>query len=243
MWSQEMGKPTSNTIFYDGEDVILLILLANSPQLTYSILYFLCNGLLTNMHLAVEFNDFATSRKHLRVSWPKGQQRSEYYISLPYRYGFPLITVSIIMHWLLSQSLFVVKIRALDVHENETDEYTTACSYSSKAILWTILIGSLAMGVLIGLGFRRLRSDMPLASSCSAAISAACHPPPEDTEASLKPVKWGEIIKRPRISSRSEESSEHISEHDEEEGTETGYSHCSFTSAEVMRPSPNVLYC
>ncbi|PKY00531.1 hypothetical protein P168DRAFT_224540, partial [Aspergillus campestris IBT 28561] len=244
MWAQEMGKPTGDTVFYDGGNVILLILLANSPQLTYSFLYFLCNGLLTNMRLAVEFNDFATNRKPLRVSWPKGQQRSAYYISLPYRYGFPLIAVSTIMHWLLSQSLFVVKIRALDVYDNELEEEsTTACSWSSKAILWTIVVGSLAMGVLIGLGFRRLPSDMPLASSCSAAISASCHPPPEDTEVSLKPVKWGEIINRPRTSTGIEEASEHISENDHAEDTQIEYAHCSLTSEPVMRASPNVLYC
>lgn len=239
-----MGKPTGDTIIYNGENVILLILLANSPQLVYSILYILCNGLLTNMRLAVEFNEFATNRKPLRVSWPKGQQRSAYYISLPYRYGFPLIAVSIIMHWLLSQSLFVVKIRAQDVHGDEIKaESTTACSWSSRAILLAILTGSLAMAVLIGLGFRRLPSDMPLASSCSAAISACCHPPPKDTGASLKPVKWGEVIDRPRISSRIEESSEHTSEDDHVEGTQVGYAHCSFTSDQVMRASPDVLYC
>ena len=243
MWAQEMGKPTGDTIFYDGKNVILLILLANSPQLIYSILYFLCNGLLTNMHIAAEFNDFATNRKPLRVSWPKGQQRSTYYLSLPYRYGFPLIAVSIIMHWLLSQSLFVVKIRALDGQENELEESTTACSWSSKAILWSILIGSLSTAVLIGLGFRRLSSDMPLASSCSAALSASCHPPPEEEEVSLKPVKWGEIINRSRISSRIEDGSEHISENDPAEGTQIEYAHCSFTSEQVMRASPNVLYC
>jgi hypothetical protein len=34
---------------------------------------------------------------------------------------------------------------------------------------------------------------MPLASTCSAAISALCHAPEEDAEASLFPVMWGEV--------------------------------------------------
>lgn len=34
---------------------------------------------------------------------------------------------------------------------------------------------------------------MPLAASCSVAISAACHPPDEDRFAHLMPVQWGII--------------------------------------------------
>jgi hypothetical protein len=34
---------------------------------------------------------------------------------------------------------------------------------------------------------------MPLASTCSAAISAACHRPALDTDAYLLPVQWGVI--------------------------------------------------
>ena len=34
---------------------------------------------------------------------------------------------------------------------------------------------------------------MPLVSTCSAAISAACHRPPADDEAHLFPVQWGVV--------------------------------------------------
>lgn len=34
---------------------------------------------------------------------------------------------------------------------------------------------------------------MPLASTCSAAISAACHRPEADKEAHLLPVQWGVV--------------------------------------------------
>lgn len=36
-------------------------------------------------------------------------------------------------------------------------------------------------------------SAMPLASTCSAAISAACHRPEADKEAHLLPVQWGVV--------------------------------------------------
>ncbi|KAE8316194.1 hypothetical protein BDV41DRAFT_574208 [Aspergillus transmontanensis] len=239
-----MGKPTGPTIMVPGRKFIALVLLVNSPPLVYSMLYFLSNGLLTNMLLAAEYNGYATQRKPLRVSWPKGQQRRTYYISLPYRYGFPLIIVSIVLHWLLSQSLFLVKINTLDVHGNRTWYGSkTACSFSLKAIFLTILVGTLAMTILIGLGFRRLRSAMPVASSCSAAISAACHPPPGDTDASLKPVKWGEIIKMQAQSKGTDDRLSDDLSDDERLSADADYPHCSFTSREVMKPGRDIRYC
>lgn len=60
---------------------------------------------------------------------------------------------------------------------------------------------------------------MPLMSTCSAAISAGCHPPKDDTDAHLLPVRWGVV------------SSE----------GDTG--HCSFTTAsDVGTPLPGSLY-
>ena len=44
--------------------------------------------------------------------------------------------------------------------------------------------------VLLGNAYRRHSSDMALALTCSAAISAACHSPPEDEDAYLLPVQW-----------------------------------------------------
>jgi hypothetical protein len=36
-------------------------------------------------------------------------------------------------------------------------------------------------------------AGMPLAASCLAAIGAACHPPLEDVDASVKAVQWGSV--------------------------------------------------
>lgn len=44
----------------------------NTPQLIFSITYFLCNGLLTSMLAIAEYNDYGAWRKPLRVSGPKG---------------------------------------------------------------------------------------------------------------------------------------------------------------------------
>ncbi|KAL4893307.1 hypothetical protein BDV59DRAFT_207806 [Aspergillus ambiguus] len=227
-----LGKPSGSTTIVPGQNIISLALLANTPQLVFSTLYLLCNGLFTCMLAVAEYNDFATQRKPLRVSWPKGQQRSTYYLSLPYRYSAPLITVV----------YFLVKINVFDVHgkrvEHSSDSDTqpiTSCGYSPLAMFVTIIVGIVAMTTLVGFSFRRLRSNMPLASYCSAAISAACHPPPGDEDASLKPVMWGEVRQDSSDSSRSEEFTA--------ENCAPGYAHCSFTSKEVTAPSIGRLYC
>lgn len=80
-----IGKPSGSTIIEPGRGVMPLVLLANAPQLVLSSLYILCNCLFTCMLAVAEYSDFATERKPLRVSWPKGNQRSTYWLSLPYR--------------------------------------------------------------------------------------------------------------------------------------------------------------
>ena len=65
---------------------------------------------------------------------------------------------------------------------------------------------------------------MPLAGSCSAAISAACHLPEGNTNASTKALLWSVVDKGA------------------EENTDTAISHCSFTSFEVTAPVEGQLY-
>jgi hypothetical protein len=56
------------------------------------------------------------------------------------------------------------------------------------------LFGTSVLIIVILLSFRKLPPpDMPLVSTCSAAISAACHPPEYDSVAHLFPVKWGVV--------------------------------------------------
>jgi len=59
------------------------------------------------------------------------------------------------------------------------------------------------------LGLRKYPSGMPLSATCSGAISAACHPSPDDVDAALLPVQWGVV------------------------SSEDGLGHCSFSSKKV----------
>ncbi|KAJ5711064.1 hypothetical protein N7488_005220 [Penicillium malachiteum] len=65
---------TSSMSVTSGENFYTLVLLSDSPQIVLTILYFFVNGLFTSMLAAAEYNDYATERKPLRASWPKGEQ-------------------------------------------------------------------------------------------------------------------------------------------------------------------------
>ena len=45
----------------------------------------------------------------------------------------------------------------------------------------------------VGSGLRRYKGGIPLAGSCSAAISAACHPLVDEGDVAQVPVKWGVV--------------------------------------------------
>ncbi|EME79722.1 uncharacterized protein MYCFIDRAFT_115582, partial [Pseudocercospora fijiensis CIRAD86] len=192
--------------------LISSILLANLPQAIASFLYLLYNSLLSSMLLAKEWSSYALRRKPLRVSHPHGQQRSTYYLQLPLRYSAPLLLISATLHWMISQSIFLARINTYyDGNPTEGDDMSSV-GYSCPPILVTMLIGIVLLFVALAMGFRKFGSQMPIASSCSVAIAAACHRPQDDADAAYLPVQWGEVE----------------SEREDEIG------HCSFTSGPVL---------
>ncbi len=110
-------------------------MLANLPQLIVSIIYLFYNAMLSCFLVQLEFSKMYRVRKPLRVSEPQGIQRSSYFISLPLRYGIPLYMTSGIMHWLISQSLFLARITAFfpDETVDEASSFST-CGYSPIAL-------------------------------------------------------------------------------------------------------------
>ena len=81
-----------------------------------------------------------------------------------------------------------------------------------------ILLGGL-MIVLGGLGFRKYKKNMPIVSSCSIAISAACHRRLEDVDAAKLPLMWGVVETR-----------------------DDGTGHASFSSKDVEPLAPGHFY-
>lgn len=205
VWSAGLQALETDTLITGDHwptSVVSNTLIANIPQLIYSCLYFAVNALLTTMALAEEWSSYAIRRKGLRVSaHPQNAQRCTYFLSLPYRYIMPLLLMSATLHWLISQSLFLVGIDAYTPdRERDPNADVTTCGYSPSAIVSSVSVGVLMLACLLGLGFRRFRSGMPVAGGCSVAIAAACHPNQgEGGLAGFKegveclPLKWGAV--------------------------------------------------
>ncbi len=98
------------------------------------------------------------------------------------------------LHWLMSQSLFLALVTVYD-DSGDLDEYNSISTvgYSCISIFCALILGSIAVLGGILNGFRRYNDCIPLVGSCSAAISAACHRPPDDSAAYLNPVQWGVV--------------------------------------------------
>ena len=205
--------------------VIATVLVANSPQILLSFLYFSYNGVFTCMLLAEEWSAYGTKKRFLRVTSPTGGQRSTYRLQLPYRYSVPLLIGSSTLHWLVSQSIFLARVSTVDSAGVEiSGAAISTCGYSPMAMIFVLILGSVIVLLGICFGFRKSRGGMPLAGSCSAAISAACHPPEADVNASLRRVMWGVVA---------EESFQY-------EGESVG--HCSFSSSTVEAPVEGKYY-
>jgi hypothetical protein len=152
------------------------------------------------MLAAAEYNSYsyATTATHkpLRTSWrrPGTAQRSTYYLSIPWRYGIPLLAISTTLHWLLSLTFFLVLSQRRDPGQNVISSPDVGqVGFSLFGLFLTLVIGVSAFLVLAGLALRPLRGEMPIAGSCSMAISAACHPPEDDSQASGETVIWGVV--------------------------------------------------
>ncbi|KAL0261157.1 hypothetical protein SLS55_004853 [Diplodia seriata] len=171
--------------------VVSTVLIANSPQAILSAIYFFVNALVTNLSLAEEWSRYAYRPAALRVSWPQDSQRSTYFLQIPYRIAMPLMLFSSLLHWIISQSIFLVKVDRRDARGGYHKISTITCGYSPLGMIITLLVGVLFMLSIAALGIRKLKPGIPLAGSCSAAISAACHGPEGTSE--RQPLMWGAI--------------------------------------------------
>ena len=85
-------------------------MLGNFWQFYSSILYLIVNNLLSSMLLAKEWDGYIKNTKTLRVSHPVGIQQSSFFLSMPLKYGVPLVGSMALLHFCVSQSIFVTRL-------------------------------------------------------------------------------------------------------------------------------------
>jgi hypothetical protein len=214
-------------------NIMGLVLIANSPQVLLSFVYLLYNSLFTAMLTGHEWMSYAFKQKGLRISGkPSGSQRSKYFLQLPYRFSLPLVAMSILLHWLVSQSIFVVTFNVYDQtghrnwdgrQERNIEDGFLTCGYSPIAMLAVLIVGFFMLVAAVGFGYIPYKTGMPLAGSSSLAISAACHPEEDpgtgEDALSRQKLQWGVVST----------------------GTD-GVGHCAFSSKEVGPPLDGRVY-
>jgi hypothetical protein len=224
------------SVYLGFTSIIPYVLLANTPQVIASFLYLSYNGLFTAMVANHEWTSYAQKRAALRVTVPTPSQRSTYFLSLPYKYGSPLIIASILLHWFISHTPFIARI---DIYRNGVltptsrdwwrHQYSvTDLGFSDSALIATIVMASLLVAVCVALaGVCTYPKGMPHGGTNSAIISAACHVKQmDDAEAKCldeiveRPLQWGVTI----------------------EGTKGKVGHCSFSDRAVLKPVGGCLY-
>jgi hypothetical protein len=196
------GKVDVRTMIYaNTTDLITNAMIANSPQVVLSWVYFSYNGLLTLLALAREWESYARHRKGLRVSSvPQGKQRSTYFLQLPYRIAVPFTVLSAFLHWLVSQSFFLVSVQLYGYTSNgwtpvrKNQVTRVSLGYSIQPMVVALATGGFLLVAILGAGCLPFKTAMPVVGNCSAAIAAACQPLGEDDgEAATSAVQWGVI--------------------------------------------------
>ncbi|KAF1990616.1 hypothetical protein K402DRAFT_460066 [Aulographum hederae CBS 113979] len=264
--------------------IVPTLLVANIPQLGFSAIYLAYNNLYTKMLLGQEWDRFASpvppsssseqdeqyqgnasanTKKGLRTSEsPRGAQRTTRFLSLPTRYALPLLAYSSLLHWLLSQSFFLVRIDGrsagpitsstfsflADSMSNDRSNVTISSStrldphdrltrlgYSNTGIVSVIAVSFFGILVTYFLGaFKRLESDAGLGdASNSAVISAACHSANSEPGMYLERVWWGDVSEQGRRRGGVVGGGD---------GDEEAVRHCAFTSGMARRPREGGLY-
>ena len=227
-------------IYLGNSSVIPYVLFANLPQAIISFIYLTYNGLFTCMLANREWAQYAIKRASLRVTIPSDGQRSTYFLQLRYTFSVPLLVASILLHWFISQAIFLARVAVYNDGEIVTagflggssvvgaDGVFTGIGYSFRALVGCIALGSAMVAfVLLVAGICTYPKGLPMGGTNSAVISAACHVKcgedgrgKVDESISDERLMWGVTIP----------------------GSEEVVGHCCFISGEVDRPQVGYLY-
>lgn len=196
-----------------------------------------------------EWSQYSIKRAALRVTMPTKTQRSTYFLQLPFTFSIPLLVASTLLHWFISQSIFLARIAMYDTEGtlidisdrltayrhmavSQSGSVFTALGYSDAALIAVLTWGSgLVLFLIVMANVMTYPKGVPVGGTCSAVISAACHVTRRTEEGAVGgevkgedvaslPLKWGVTVR----------------------GGRDRIGHCSFSSGEVEKPVVGHLY-
>lgn len=174
--------------------VLRITAIANLPQFILAVMWILYMDIYTSMAFARDWSRFEYQPQTLMVTEPRGRQRSLWLMGLPWFQATFLTLMQALMHYLLSQSIFPVRIQAFDENGVVDPEHLVSnIGYSPIAMLVTMIICGFLFVLLLWVGKWHMPSTMPIAGTCSAAISAACHPTMRSFGMECGYLRWGEV--------------------------------------------------
>lgn len=165
--SGSTGRP-----FQEGLPFALQVVIANLPQVWSTIGYLTWNNQISRIWLERDWRSFYRAHLRPRVSFnsrENGVQNARW-LQLPYWVTAVLMSISVFLHWLVSQTLFVVEIYFADA----TIASVFHLHYSPLAI---IAVGTIAMILVFGITvyyFIPIRTWMPLMAGSTRVVFDSC---------------------------------------------------------------------
>ena len=151
----------------------LQIIIANLPQLWLSLGYLFWNNQISRIWMEREWRSFYAHRMKPRVSYPLESRhpgvRETRWLQLPYWLTFILMVVSTVLHWLTSQTLFVVEILASSQKAPNFYLYFSPLAIFCTGLLSTVLV----LGMMIYY-FYPVKTWMPLMAGSLLVVFEAC---------------------------------------------------------------------
>ncbi|EEP83034.1 predicted protein [Uncinocarpus reesii 1704] len=195
LWDMGFGIVNETALIYiSSESLIKTAITANVAQVCLAVIWTWYNGIICSMFISADWSTFAFKGQTLMVGSPTGSQRGTWLLGLPFKFGVPLMALHVLAHWIVSQSVFLAQAEILsDV--GEFLQQVSDCGYSPIAIIFACIIGVLIFVTLLVFGPRRFKAGSPpIVSTCSAAISAACHPGTVlDEKAGYEKLRWADV--------------------------------------------------
>lgn len=177
--------------------ILELATVANSPQFVLAFFWVIYSSLFGAMALADDWARFAkdASPQTMMVSSPRGAQRGLWFFGMPFWSGIVLFALQTLTHFLVSRSIFPVRVQGFDYEGNmDPESLVSTITTSPVAMLCFFFITIFLLLVVIRAGWTVLPSAVPVAATCSAAISAACHPVVRREGMEYGVLKWGVVV-------------------------------------------------